>query len=92
MHSSSKASQFTPRLPLEATVHVDRYDETRVREHIDAYDRRRHELLPFRNQRGKNKWSEAAFYGWSEDKARQYGVPQRPDFGAFVRKKGFKLD
>ena len=29
-----------------------------------------------------------AFYGWSEDKARQYGVPQRADFGAFVRKKG----
>jgi nitroreductase/FMN reductase [NAD(P)H] len=32
------------------------------------------------------------FYGWSEDKARQYGVPQRTDFGAFVRGKGFKLD
>ena len=32
------------------------------------------------------------FYGWSEDKARQYGVPQRADFGAFVRKKGFCLD
>ena len=32
------------------------------------------------------------FYGWSEDKARQYGVPQRADFGAFVRKKGFNLD
>ena len=32
------------------------------------------------------------FYGWSEDKARQYGVPQRADFGAFVRRKGFCLD
>ena len=26
------------------------------------------------------------------DKARQYGVPQRADFGTFVRKKGFCLD
>ena len=33
-----------------------------------------------------------AFYGWSEDKARQYAEPLRADFGAFVRKKGFNLD
>ena len=38
------------------------------------------------------RWGEVPFYGWSEDKARQYGVPQRADFGAFVRKKGFCLD
>ena len=31
------------------------------------------------------------FYGWSEDKARQYAVPQRADFGAFVRRQGFNL-
>jgi len=29
---------------------------------------------------------------WSEDKARQYAEPQRADFGAFVRAKGFCLD
>ena len=29
----------------------------------------------------------ADFYGWSEDKARQYGVPERTDFGAFIREK-----
>ena len=34
----------------------------------------------------------AEFYGWSEDKARQYAVPQRADFGAFVRAQGFHLD
>ena len=34
----------------------------------------------------------APSYGWSEDKARQYSVPERADFGAFVRRKGFKLD
>jgi nitroreductase len=26
--------RITPRLPLDVTVHIDRYDETRVREHI----------------------------------------------------------
>src|SRR5688572_18033779 len=56
---------ISPRLPLEATVHVDRYDESRVREQVDAYDRRRHALLPMRKQRGTGKWGEAAFYGWS---------------------------
>lgn len=87
-----EARSITPRLPLDATVHMDRFDDTRAREHVDAYDRRRHELLPYRNQRGKKQWGEADFYGWSEDKARQYGVPERTDFGAFIRAKGFSLD
>jgi nitroreductase/FMN reductase [NAD(P)H] len=31
-------------------------------------------------------------YGWSEDKARQYAHPERADFGAYVRRIGFRLD
>ena len=38
------------------------------------------------------RWGEVPFYGWSEDKARQYAEPQRTDFGAFIRAQGFKLD
>ena len=34
----------------------------------------------------------AAFYGWSEDKARQYSEPLRAAFGRYVRAKGFRLD
>jgi nitroreductase/FMN reductase [NAD(P)H] len=30
-------------------------------------------------------------YGWSEDKARQCSVPEREDFGAFIRRQGFSL-
>ena len=82
---------IAPRLPLEATVHVDRYDESRVRENVDAYDRRRHALLPMGKQRGTERWGKAEFYGWSEDKARQYAVPERVDFGAFIRGHGFSL-
>jgi len=87
----AEAGRITPRLPLEVTVHVDRFDETGVRERIEAYDRRRHALLPFRRQRYADRYPNAAFYGWSEDKARQYSVPERADFGAFIRSKRFNL-
>ena len=59
---------------------------------IDAYDRRRAALRPYRRQRNVERWGETQFYGWSEDKARQYAEPTRTDFGAFVRRKGFRLD
>jgi nitroreductase/FMN reductase [NAD(P)H] len=73
-------------------VHVERYDESDLRENVEAYDRRRHALMPYRRQRGTRRFGEADFYGWSEDKARQYGVPERTDFGAFIRGKGFTLE
>ena len=88
----AEPGRITPRLPLDVTVHVDRFDDSKVREKIDGYDRRRHDLMPYRRQRGTNKFGEADFYGWSEDKARQYGVPERTDWGAFIREKKFKLD
>lgn len=82
---------ISARLPLDVTVHTDRYDETAIREKIDTYDRRRHALRPFRKQRGVERHGTAEFYGWSEDKARQYATPEREDFGAFIRSKGFSL-
>jgi nitroreductase/FMN reductase [NAD(P)H] len=88
----TEPGRITPRLPLDVTVHVDRFDDSNVREKIESYDRRRHELMPYRKQRGTHKFGEADFYGWSEDKARQYGVPERTDWGAFVRAKGFSLE
>jgi nitroreductase/FMN reductase [NAD(P)H] len=57
-----------------------------------AYDQRREAVQPYKTQRYTDKFGESAAYGWSEDKARQYSVPERADFGAFVRRKGFKLD
>jgi nitroreductase/FMN reductase [NAD(P)H] len=87
----AEPGRITPRLPLEVTVHVDRYDETGIRGKIEAYDRRRHALLPFRRQRYANRYPDSAFYGWSEDKARQYSISERADFGTYVRAKGFSL-
>lgn len=88
----AEASGITARLPLGVTLHEERFDDSRVEEQIDAYDRRRAALRPFRSQREVDRFGQAEFYGWSEDKARQYAVPQRADFGAFVRGKGFNLD
>ncbi len=88
----AEESGISARLPLSLTVHEDRYDEGDLAAALDAYDRRRAALRPFARQRAPETWGEAAFYGWSEDKARQYAVPQRADFGAYVRAKGFRLD
>ena len=88
----AQAGRISPRLPLEVTTHVDRYDESRLRDRIDAYDQRRHDMQPYRKQRHVAHYGEAAFYGWSEDKARQYSVPERKDFGAFIREKKFNLE
>ena len=76
---------------LASTVHDGKYDEGDLAARIDAYDRRRAAIHPYK-PRDPARWGEVPFYGWSEDKARQYGVPQRADFGAFVRRKGFNLD
>ena len=88
----AQEGRITPRLPLDVTVHVDRYDESGLREKVEGYDRRRHALMPYRKQRGTARFGHVEFYGWSEDKARQYGVPERADFGAFIRAKGFTLE
>jgi nitroreductase/FMN reductase [NAD(P)H] len=87
----SEAGYISPRLGLEATLHEGGYDDSDLAGKIDAYDKRRAAIHPYK-PRDPARWGEVAFYGWSEDKARQYGVPQRPDFGAFVRRKGFNLD
>jgi nitroreductase/FMN reductase [NAD(P)H] len=87
----AEEGRITPRLSLDVTVHTDRYDETGVKEKIDAYDRRRDAQLPYRRQRNPDRFGKTDFYGWSEDKARQYCVPERADFGAYIRKIGFSL-
>ncbi len=88
----AQRGHLSPRLGLDATLHRDRHTEGDLGGSIDAYDRRRNEGRPPWTQRGPDKWGKADFYGWSEDKARQYAEPLRADFGAFIRGKGFRLD
>jgi len=83
---------FSPRLALTATVHEGRYDASRVDAELDAYDERRIRDRPYRRQRLPERFGAAARYGWTEDKARQYSEPQRADFGAFVRRRRYRLE
>jgi nitroreductase len=88
----SERGHITPRLGLDVTIHHDRFTERDLASDIDTYDRRRNQGRPPWKQRSVERFGEAPFYGWSEDKARQYAEPLRADFGTFVRKQGFKLD
>ncbi len=80
------------RLPLGVTVHKDRFSEDGLSQHVEAYDARRADKQPYANQRMAEEYGTETPYTWSEDKARQYSKPERSDFGAFVRAKGFNLD
>jgi nitroreductase/FMN reductase [NAD(P)H] len=84
--------RMSPRLPLTMTVHRDRFGERDLAASLDAYDRRREQAAPYREQRDTGRWGKAENYGWSEDKARHYAVPQRSDFGAYVRSHGFSTE
>jgi nitroreductase len=88
------AGHVSMRLPLEATVHIDRYCDQRLGEAVEAYDRRRNARysLPREQQRSPDVFGYAPFYGWSEDKARQAAQPEGQSFPAFLRKRGFSLD
>ena len=84
--------QMSPRLPLGMTLHTDRYRQPPLEETLQTYDRRREVLQPYERQYQPERWGVASSYGWSEQKARQYAVPQRVEFGRYVRLKGFVLE
>ena len=83
---------MSPRLPMTVTVHVDRHDHAAFERELPRYDTRRIALRPYGSQRDPARFGTVDAYGWSEDKARQYAVPERADFGAFVRRRKFRLD
>ncbi len=88
----AKPGHISPRLPLNVTVHTDCFDESELQRSIDDYDQRRHGQQPYARQRDIERHGTAEFYGWSEDKARQYAHPQRQQFGRYIRAQGFNLD
>ena len=82
------------RLPRVATTHCDRYDDSELASVVDDYDRRRDELhaIPKDQQRANAEFGEAAFYGWSEDKARQAAKAEGAAFPPYLRSHGFSFD
>lgn len=80
------------RLPLPVTVHLDRYDDSRLRQQIHVYDRRRDARHSIRDrQKSPEIFGTFPFYGWSEDKARQAMTPEGGGFAAWLRAHGFNL-
>lgn len=89
----SQAGWISMRLPPALTVHTDRYDDGDLPAELERYDRRREarHATPRESQRYVDRWGYTEPYGWSEDKARQYSVPERHNFGPFIRRHGFSL-
>ena len=84
----------SPRLPRRVTTHRDRYDDSALPHAIDDYDHRRDVLhaIPSEQHRSNAEFGEAAFYGWSEDKARQATKAEGAAFPPYLRSHGFSLD
>ena len=87
----AKVPQISPRLPLRATVHLDRFRETSDYD-VQEYDAHRAQVQPYKTQRSPERYGTSDAYTWSMDKARQYSLPERVDFARFIKAKGFKLD
>ena len=87
------AGRVSMRLPPSITVHQDHYDASDFDEELAAYDARRAAREPTAadKQRLTAQYGVAEPYTWSEDKARQYCVPERHNFGPYVRAQGFAL-
>ena len=87
------AGKLSMRLPPSITVHTDCYDANTFDAELAAYDARRVKAEPPEpgKQRFSERWGLTEPYTWSEDKARQYSVPERHSFGPYVRKQGFAL-
>jgi nitroreductase len=88
------AGYVSMRLPLDVTVHTDYYDDSHLGAAVDAYDRRRDARysIPPEQQRSPEAFGPAAFYGWSEDKARQATEPEDLGFSAHLRSRGFSME
>ena len=89
----AEETRISLRLPLDTTMHLDRYDDSELIEHVADYDRRREaiEQTPREQQRMVEKFGISSEYGWSENRTRQYAVPARTDFGRYIRDQGFDL-
>lgn len=80
------------RLPLSVTCHVDHYREAGLPKAVRDYDTERDAAQPYARQRFVDTFGEAAEYGWSTDKVRQYSQPERAGFGSYLQRRGFCLE
>jgi len=88
------AGYVSMRLPPEVTLHIDRYDDSRLSEAVGAYDvaRDARYSIPRERQLQPEIFGYTSSYGWSEDKARQATRSEGEDFPAYLRARGFTMD
>lgn len=81
------------RLPPSVTIHTDEYDAGAAEAGIEGYDRMRHERHAIKPEQQRNpaKFGKAAFYGWSEDKARQAAEPEGAAFAAHLKQTWLRI-
>lgn len=77
-----KVNEVKPRLPVEAIVHEDRYNEEKYADQLDAYD----ELTQAYYKRRTNNRKD---FTWSETMRDFLSVEKRPHLLEFVQSKGF---
>jgi len=85
--------RMNARLPPEAVIHREAYDDSDFDAVIDAYDRRRHQTnpVPPDGQRHADKYGTSDPCYWSENVARQMSQPERAHFRDFLLGHGFDL-
>jgi FMN reductase [NAD(P)H] len=89
----AQPGHISMRLPLDATVHIDRYEDSGLDQAVQGYDKRRDARFSIRDrQRDPERFGTAEFYGWSEDKARQATAPEGVGFAEWLKKHGFRFD
>ena len=82
-----QARSISPRLPLQATLHVDAFNDQHGDALIESFDERY-----VKARAAVLKGNKAAPpQPWSEEKVRQYASAQRDQWGQFVRAKKFDL-
>jgi FMN reductase (NADPH) len=91
---SDQAPRAKPRLPLEAVLHVERYESSRDAEALVEYDRTmagtgiyRDRQLPLSGRSGP-----VEAYGWLEHSARRVTQPSRASLRSAIEAQGFGLD
>ena len=83
---ASAHAPLQPRLPLQATFHVDRMGARDDDAAVDDFDTR------YVATRAASTGGAANPRTWSAERMHQYATPQRDDWGRFVRSRGFNLD
>ena len=81
------------RLPPEASVHTNLYDDAGLEAEIDGYDRRRDARysIPAEKYKYTEEFGTPDFYGWSADKARQMAVNDGQTMRTYLAAKGFTM-